>query len=131
MSLQGDGYRRIRWYTTKSAREHTLGIRELHGELNYFRDVRDLRDFLSGYFDSSNRCNSKIGSSVSPIGRTESGGKILKVRWIFPGAGKSGGWRLCFVAYCEQRKVVLTYASLRREVDEDKLVGSASDAEGY
>lgn len=72
-----------------------------------------------------------MGSTISPLGATKSGGKILKVRWKYMGAGKSGGLRLCLVAFCEQLRVVLCHASLRRDVDGAELWNAAGDADRY
>jgi hypothetical protein len=101
------------------------------GEGEYISCVRDLQLYLAGYFESSGGCSLKLGKSGSPIGSTAAGGKKLKVRWAYPGCGKSGGLRMCFVAFCEMRKVVLCHIAMRRDVDEDVLESSGDEADAY
>ena len=60
-----------------------------------------LKLFLCNYF-SSGDCSNALNKSISPMGATPSGGKILKVRWGLPGRGKRGGLRLVVVAYCKK-----------------------------
>ena len=122
---------RIRWVVTEAAHADIGEVRALRGEEGYRVDVYDLRALLAGYFDATSGCNSKMGKTVCPIGATSAGGKVLKVRWKYPGSGKSGGLRLCFAVFCELRLVVLCHASIRRDVDDDILVHSASDADCY
>lgn len=128
--MPGEANEEIRWYVTKAAKAQVADVRKMRGEVDYFADVRNLQTFLAGYFDSSNRCSSKLGKSIAPVGAVGNG-KVLKVRWTYPGAGKSGGLRLCFVAYCDDRKVVLCHASLRRDVNADELIRSATEADIY
>ena len=73
-----------------------------------------LQEFLYGYFGSGD-CNHALGDSISPLKATPNGGKVLKVRWALPGAGKSGSLRLVVVAYCEERRVHIAQAFSRRD----------------
>jgi hypothetical protein len=125
------GSQRIRWYVTEAAAKQITIVRELRGEPGYFSDVRDLREFLGAYVESAHGCTAKQGKSISPVGALKSGGKILKVRWTYPGAGKSGGLRMCFVAFCDERKIVLCHVSMRRDVEGSELIAAANDAEDY
>ena len=86
----------------------------------YEQDKQALKEFLCGYF-SSGDCRTSQGSSICPMKATPSGGKVLKVRWAYPGCGKSGSLRLVVVAYCEQKRVFIAQAFDRREdpTDED------------
>jgi len=108
---------RIRWVVTEAARSDVAEVRAIRGEQGYRIDVHDLRELLKGYFAAAPGCSGKLGATISPLGATSTGGKILKVRWKYPGAGKSGGLRLCIVTFCEQLLVVLCHASVRRDVD--------------
>lgn len=81
---------------------------------DYEATKRALKEFLCGYF-SSGDCRNALGSSISPMKATPAGGKVLKVRWAYPGCGKSGSLRLVVVAYCEQRRVVIAQAFDRRD----------------
>ncbi len=53
------------------------------------------------------------------------GGKVLKVRWAYPGCGKSGSLRLVIVAYCEQKRVCIAQAFDRREDSSDNDIRDA------
>ena len=53
------------------------------------------------------------------------GGKVLKVRWAYPGCGKSGSLRLVVVAYCEQKRVHIAQAFDRREDPSDDDIRDA------
>jgi hypothetical protein len=121
----------ITWFVTEDAHAAVSDIRTELGEQEYNQDVRDLRELLCGYFCSVIGCTKKQGRTISPVGVVKHGGKVLKVRWMRPGCGKSGGLRLGFVAFCDQRKVVLVHASLRRDSDDDELMDAAEEAEDY
>ena len=88
--------------------------RDLFDAETYAQSKSALQKFLCGYF-SSGDCDHKLGKSISPLGATPNGGKILKVRWGLPGTGKSGGLRLCVVAYCAEKRVVIAEAFLRKD----------------
>lgn len=68
----------------------------------------------------------KQGKSISPIGATAAGGKRLKVRWLIPGKGKSGGLRLAVVAYCEERLVKVAGAWVRKDDPSDGEIDKAT-----
>lgn len=78
------------------------------------QQVDSLKWAMCEYF-SVGDCNSKQGKSISPMGLTQDGGKILKVRWLLPGKGKSGGLRLCVVVYCDRREVVVADGWVRKD----------------
>lgn len=87
---------------------------------------------MCGYFNAVTGCTTKQGKSISPIGTTADGGKVLKVRWLRPGSGKSGGLRFGFVAYCDERRVVLVKSSMRRDADDDgAMLDAADDGDEY
>ena len=121
----------IRWVVSDSARADIADVRELRGEDGYKIDVYDLRMLLRGYFEATPGCSIKLGKSICPLGGTTSGGKVLKVRWKYPGGGKSGGLRLCVAAFCDDRLVVVCHASMRRDVDDQALMDSATGVDRY
>ena len=100
-----------KWSALPSA-EGLKQARKLMDEQTYEENKEALKLFLCGYF-STGKCIHRQGKSISPIGSTSKGGKILKVRWGLPGQGKSGGLRLAVVAYCEEKRVVIADAFLR------------------
>lgn len=87
-------------------------------------DKLALQEFLCGYF-SSGDCQNALGKSISPMKATPKGGKVLKVRWAYPGCGKSGSLRLVVVAYCNQKRVHIAQAFDRRT---DPTDGDLRDA---
>lgn len=90
----------------------------------YDEQKQALKEFLCGYF-SSGDCRNSQGSSISPMKASPRGGKVLKVRWAYPGCGKSGSLRLVVVAYCEQKRVHIAQAFDRREDPSDDDIRDA------
>jgi hypothetical protein len=90
----------------------------------YEQDKRALKEFLCGYF-SSGDCRNSQGSSISPMKATPKGGKVLKVRWAYPGCGKSGSLRLVVVAYCDESRVHIAQAFDRRANPTDEQIEDA------
>lgn len=101
-----------KWSVLESA-EGVWQVKEQLDQKIYEQSKQALKVFLCAYF-STGTCTQAQGKSIVPIGATPAGGKILKVRWALPGQGKSGGLRLAVVAYCEQKRVVIAEAFLRR-----------------
>ena len=120
----------ITWIVSEDAAGEIADVRDTLGEADYKEDVRALRQLLCDYF-SNVGCAAPFGKTISTLGTTSAGGKILKVRWARPGTGKSGGLRLGFVVFCDDRKVVLAKATIRRDASDDELLDSASDADEY
>lgn len=120
----------ITWLVHETGAADVKDIREALGD-EYDADVIRLRDLLCSYFSADEGCVSKLGKSISPVGRTTDGGKILKVRWTTPGSGKSGGLRLCFVVYCDARTVVLCRGWVRKEADDANYDAAGKLATGY
>src|SRR5713226_7345344 len=77
----------------EAARDATASIHETMTPEKRKGDKHALQDYLCEYF-SGGSCTHKVGKSISPMGATKAGGKKLKVRWLVPGQGKSGGLRL-------------------------------------
>ena len=90
----------------------------------YDAQKQALKEFLCGYF-SSGDCRNSQGSSIAPMKATPRGGKVLKVRWAYPGCGKSGSLRLVVVAYCEQKRVNIAQAFDRRDDPTDDDIRDA------
>lgn len=99
-------------------------LREQMTPEEYEQDKRALKEFLCGYF-SSGDCRNSQGSSISPMKATPRGGKVLKVRWAYPGCGKSGSLRLVVVAYCDEKRVHIAQAFDRRENPTDSDIQNA------
>jgi len=75
----------------------------------YEQEKQSLKEFLCGYF-SSGDCRNAQGSSISSMKGSPGGGKVLKVRWAYPGCGKSGSLRLVVVAFCDEKRVHIAQA---------------------
>lgn len=112
-----------KWLLGKKA-SLLLELRKRMSAEDYESNKKALKKFLCGYF-SSGDCRNAVGSSVSPLGLTRRGGKILKVRWGYPGCGKSGSLRLVVVAYCSQKRVFIATAFDRRDDPKEEDVDEA------
>lgn len=88
--------------------------------------LASIKLLLCDYF-SSGKCDSKQGKTISPMGATKNGGKILKVRWTVPGQGKSGGLRLCIVVFCEEMEVIAAEGWLRKTNASDQAYFDAAE----
>lgn len=99
-------------------------LREQMTPEEFEQEKRALKEFLCGYF-SSGDCRNAQGSSIAPMKATPKGGKVLKVRWAYPGCGKSGSLRLVVVAYCEQKRVHIAQAFDRRDNPTDDDIQDA------
>ena len=103
-----------------------IELRQQMSPDDYEMEKRALQEFLCGYF-STGDCSNAQGDSISPLKATAKGGKVLKVRWGLPGAGKSGSLRLVVVAYCEQKRVHIAQAFSRRDNPSDDDFRDAVD----
>ena len=104
------------WIVAETA-NGLIELKESMSEEEYAASKSALQIFLCGYF-SSGHCNTH-GPNISPIGATPKGGKRFKVRWGYPGRGKSGSLRLCLAVYCEDRRVVIAQAFWRNQDPQD------------
>lgn len=103
-------------------------IRRRVGLELYNTNKQALRRLLCDYFNAV-KCNGST-KTIAPIGCTSRGGKLLKVRLALPGEGKSGGLRLCVVAYCRSRSVSIAAAvSRRHDPALDELMASGEEAD--
>lgn len=112
----------VKWRILPRALATTDRVRDEVGKDLYRANVTSLREVLCSYF--SGDCGGK-GTSIVPLGGTPLGGKTFKVRWALPGRGKSGGLRLAVVAYCNEMKVVVAGAWVRKD---DPSNGEVEDA---
>lgn len=103
----------LAWSITEEARIQLAAIRHRFHGSTYEASVSSLKRTLCAYFEAVENCDRKQGSSISPVGSTADGGKLLKVRWLTPGSGKRGGLRLGFAVWCAERAVRLVSAALR------------------
>lgn len=88
--------------------------------LDLYRSNRTaFQQFMCAYFASDGDCRTKLGKSISPLGGGSDGWKHLKARWLVPGGGKSGGFRVALRVHCESREVVLA-GVWRRSTDPSK-----------
>ncbi|MBZ0150274.1 MAG: hypothetical protein K8J09_01990 [Planctomycetes bacterium] len=108
----------ISWVICEAARATADTLRAELGDSRY-QEVRiALKEFLCDYFSSVAACDNKLGKSISPVKCGMPGAKGLKVRFGYPGCGKSGGLRLAVLAFCQKRLVKIAGA-WTRSVDPD------------
>lgn len=112
-----------KWQVSAKARL-LFDLRERMGLEEYESNKHALKEFLCGYF-SSGDCRNSQGSSISPMKSSPRGGKVLKVRWAYPGCGKSGSLRLVVVAYCDEKRVHIAQAFDRRDDPSDEDIRDA------
>lgn len=105
MTLSGED---ITWELLPAARAKLGGLRKELGPHGYAAHREAFQDFLTAYFVAVSDCTKKQGKSISPIGQNTPGGKCFKVRWMWPGQGKSGGLRMAVSVYCDIRRVKIS-----------------------
>lgn len=118
----------ISWVICEAARPTANALKGQLGDVRYEAVRLGLKEFLCGYFSAVAACDSKLGKTISPIKCSVSEAKGLKVRFGFPGCGKSGGLRLAVLAFCDQRLVKIAGAWIRREDPDDDDFADAFDA---
>ncbi|WP_287129686.1 hypothetical protein [Candidatus Cyanaurora vandensis] len=107
-----------KWIVAPNAK-NIYDIRQQMGEDSYNLAKSDLQKILCDYF-SCGQCDFKLGQTISPIGKTPAGGKVLKVRLGLAGRGKRGGLRLSVVVYCKEKRVVIAEVFKRKEDPSDE-----------
>ncbi|MEO6594918.1 MAG: hypothetical protein ABIP94_09225 [Planctomycetota bacterium] len=115
----------VTWVVCKGAQTVAGFLEQSLGEHGYENLKSSLKAFLCDYFTSPDACVAKLGKSISPIRCGVRHAKGLKVRFGYPGCGKSGGLRLAVLAFCEQKQVKIAGAWLRKE---DPDAGDLTDA---
>jgi hypothetical protein len=110
-----------KWYVRPHAKAVFAQVRAQLGEEKYAENRKAFQEAMCAYF-STGSCVSKQGKFISPVAATgvATGAKCFKVRWLLPGAGKSGGLRLALVVYCQQLRVVVAGAWARKEDPKDE-----------
>lgn len=107
----------ITWKVGSGASAQLRGVREQFGA-DYAEQKKALKELLCGYFDQGD-CVSRLGKTISPVECHIPGRKGLKVRWLLPGAGKSGGLRLAILLDCRNKMVIIAGAWDRKSNPED------------
>ena len=90
----------VTWIVSERCADDIKHIRAALGD-SYLHNRARLREMLCDYFSGDAGCSAPMGSSISTPGSACGTGKLLKVRWLLPGSGKSGGLRFAVVAFCE------------------------------
>jgi hypothetical protein len=116
---------RFRWQASSAAKDaltRALGT----GDLSAFR--KSLGKLLcQAYYPTTQGRSKALG--VNPIACKVPKGRGFKVRWNYPGCGKSGGLRLGILALCESARIIIACAIRRNEdPSEDQLEKAFSDA---
>lgn len=104
----------ITWEVLRAAQLSLAPLQNRQKPGAFKEDKEALKQFLCGYFNTGD-CAQKQGKSISPMGQSPKGGKCFKVRWAIAGGGKSGGLRLAVVAYCDEFRVAIAGAWVRKE----------------
>ena len=111
----------ITWVVSMDADSEVQGLKKRLGLEGYEFYKSAFQEYLCDYFNGVRDCKKRQGKSINPLGGiTANGGKKLKVRWITPGSGKSGGYRVGLLAYCERREVLLCLVSERKDEPSDE-----------
>ncbi len=99
----------ITWKLSPEVVKGVAPIRKTLGEDGYANDKRAFQIFMCNYFNGDHGgCSREQGNSIRPVAYpTEAGWKCLKVRWAYPGSGRSGGLRLAVAVRCDELKVNL------------------------
>jgi hypothetical protein len=104
----------VTWLVSEHCADDVKHIKAALGA-SYVHNKAKLREMLCDYFSGDAGCSAPMGSSISTLGSACGTGKLLKVRWLVPGSGKSGGLRFAVVAFCDIKKVVLCRAWARKD----------------
>lgn len=73
------------------------------------------RETVTAYINVSSACDKAIGKSFRPLGSTETGGKLFKIRLAVPGYGSSGGLRVVAALHCDTKSCHILLAKWRRD----------------
>lgn len=115
----------VTWLLAEQPREIIQHRRNRMGAEAYASDVEALRILLCSYFvHDDGCCLRKMGSTITPVGpaelfttiATETGEKLLKVRWGGLACGRSGGLRLYLAVNCDACRVRILEAHHRRDL---------------
>ncbi len=109
----------IAWKVCGMAQSGFSEVRSALGDVRFHQWQPSLKNYLCAYFSAQRTCQGKLGKSISPVRSGVPHGKGLKVRFAFPGCGKSGGLRLAVLAFCEGREVRVAGAWKRSDDPDD------------
>ena len=110
----------IQWKRCSAAESVFDAVRVALGDEAFQGWELSLKNYLCSYFSAHDACNGRLGKSISPVRSGVPRGKGLKVRFAFPGCGKSGGLRLAVLAFCDVPEVKVAGAWKRREDPDDE-----------
>lgn len=120
----------ILWTVTKRARVDLEPLRSSMTPKSYREQVDGLKELLCGYFGSVAQCANST-HSIKPLGAHRDTGKRFKVRWGIPGRGKNHGLRLAVVVYCDDKRVSIAGAWMRRDDPANAEFDSAFEADTF
>jgi hypothetical protein len=105
------------WKVAPPAQNIIQPIRESMSSKEYEDGKKKLQQFICDYVNSAGgqNCLNKQGKSISPIGKSREGGKLLKIRWSIHNAGKSSGFRFIFSLHCKERIAWIMDAVIRKD----------------
>ena len=111
----------FKWQATPAARQELAKVYGSEG-MAEFRDKLG-KHLCCGYYPATSGRSKAMG--VSPISCGVQDGRGFKVRWAYPGCGKSGGIRMAILALCPARRIIIAFACKRKEDPADKEVDRA------
>ena len=109
----------IEWKRCRAAEPVIGEVRAALGQDAFRGWEQSLKSFLCDYFSAVPACNGKLGKSISPVKSGVRNGKGLKVRFPYPGCGKSGGLRLAVLCFCDVPQVKVAGAWKRSDNPDD------------
>jgi len=92
----------VTWILSEECADDIKHIKAALGD-GYAHSRTKMREMLCDYFSGDTGCSARGGSAISTLGSACGTGKLLKVRWLLPGSGKSGGLRFAVVAFILRR----------------------------
>lgn len=104
----------VAWKILPAASTFQAELVETYGQPWLDAQIPAMREYLCRYFRGDRGCAASIGKSLRPVGGTDDGGKLLKLRWTYPGSGKSGGLRVLVACFCDDRVVEIRNIDYRR-----------------
>lgn len=106
----------VSWCVVRDSNTALLKQLHHHDAAVYDAAKIAIRDYFCRYVGAEPACLGQIPHSIIPIGANDDGGKVIKMRWPYDGSGKRNGLRLILVAYCAERRVVVTSAEMRKNL---------------
>lgn len=110
--------RKITWWVKPSAKDAVRAYRTIVGP-HYRGLLLAFQAMLADYIHNDSGCTAPA-FNISPMGGLPNGAKMFKVRWMYPGCGKSGGLRVAIEMRCREYMVLLAGMWDRREDPSDE-----------